>query len=322
MLTTDIIIVNWNSGDWLRHCLQSIAANGGSHVGKVIVVDNGSTDGSIDVDPGEGTPQIIRSERNLGFAAACNVGAAAATAPYLLFLNPDASFGPETLGAALDFMESEPGKDVGVCGVRLLEESGEPQRGCAHFPSWRTFVGAALGLGRIAPRTFPPLQMIHFDHLHSRDVDHVIGAFYLIRRPLFESLRGFDERFFVYLEDLDLSLRVHRAGFRVHYLASAEAFHKGGGSSERVKATRLFYALRSRLLYADKHFSRGASAVVAVTTLLIEPLPRFVRALVRLSPQEFADTCRGYALLFGDLGNIFSRSTVAGRADPITTLSS
>ncbi|MBO9622443.1 MAG: glycosyltransferase family 2 protein [Sphingomonas sp.] len=319
MPVADIIIVNWNSGNWLRRCLRSVAAEGGPHVGKVIVVDNGSTDGSLDLGAEQGTPQIIRSERNLGFAAACNLGATAATAPYLLFLNPDASFGAETLGTALKFMESETGRDVGVCGVRLIEESGETQRGCAHFPSWRTFVGAALGLGSVAPRLFPPLQMTHFDHLQSRDVDHVIGAFYLIRRPLFESLGGFDERFFVYLEDLDLSLRVHRAGFRVHYLASAEAFHKGGGSSERVKATRLFYALRSRLLYADKHFSRGASAVVAATTLLIEPLPRFARALLRLSAEEFADTCRGFVLLFRDLGNIFSRPAVKGRAEPITT---
>lgn len=307
-----IVIVNWNSGAWLGRCLASIAAHGGEAVERVVVVDNGSTDDSLPADPPGLPVEIIRTGANLGFGRACNLGAADAQAPYLLFLNPDAALHADTLRTALAFMESAAATGVGVCGVQLAGEDGVTQRHCARFPGARSFVGAATGLGLLFRRLFPPLLMTDFDHLESRPVDHVIGAFYLIRRPLFEELGGFDERFFVYLEDLDLSLRTHRAGFAVQYLAEATAFHKGGGTSEQVKATRLFYALRSRLLYAFKYFSRPAAWTVLLVTLLIEPPIRAVRALFRLAPREFADTFRGYWALVRDLPNILRRNRRAG----------
>lgn len=305
--SVDIIIVNWNSGDWLRKCLASVERHGGGRTARVIVVDNGSADGSADVDQPGIDLHIIRAGSNLGFGAACNLGAREATAPYLLFLNPDAALLPGSLEGAIDFMESPAAADVGVSGIRLIEEDGAIQRHCASFPSWRTFVGAAMNISK--------LQMNAFDHREDRDVDHVIGAFYLIRRALFDRIGGFDERFFVYLEDLDLSKRVYEAGSRIRYLAAPQAFHKGGGTSERVKATRLFYALRSRLLYARKHFHGPGFAAVLLTTLAIEPIARLVRAIARRSPAELADTCGGYARLFGDLPHILGRRGAPTRPD-------
>lgn len=312
-----IVIVNWNSGDWLRRCLASIGGHGAGLVDRVVVVDNGSSDGSAVLAP-SGPAEVIATGENLGFARASNLGARDATAPLLLFLNPDAALVEATLQRAVAYMESSEAAGVAVCGIRLVDEQGRTQRHCARFPTPRILFGAATGLSRLFPKRFPSLLMEDFDHLESRCVDHVIGAFYLVRRDVFERLGGFDERFFVYLEDLDLSLRVHRAGWQVHYLAEATAFHKGGGTSEQVKARRLFYSLRSRLLYAFKHFSRPAAWGVLAATVLIEPFVRLLRALFRLSPREFADTIRGYALLVGALPGIIRRPAASpGDTGPV-----
>lgn len=296
--TAQIIVVNWNSGDYLRRCIGSIAEFGAAVTDRVVVVDNGSVDGSADI-AGDGMDlEIRRTGANLGFGRACNLGAEGATAPYLLFLNPDAALHAGTLQGAIAYLESADGADAAVCGVRLIGDDGQVQHHTTSLPTARTiFTHAQL-------RT-------HFDHLTSRDVDHVIGAFYLIRRPVFESLGGFDERFFVYLEDVDLSLRVHRAGWKIHYLASAVGFHRGGGTSENVKATRLFYAMRSRLFYATKHFRWYEVAMIVGVTFLVEPLLRLARALAHRSRLQFADTLRAYFMLARDMPRILRTAGAA-----------
>ena len=155
----------------------------------------------------------------------------------------------------------------------------------------------ATGMNRLPGFEKMNLHMSDWAHDKTQTVDHVIGAFYLIRRNLFESLQGFDERFFVYLEDLDLSLRVKNAGYRSVFLAEAQAFHAGGGTSQQVKARRLFYFLRSRLLYASKHFSWLAALSVTLVTFLLEPLSRSALALSRLSWTNFKETWSAYGLL-------------------------
>lgn len=296
----DIVIVNWNSGNLLRDCLASISAHSQGLAG-VIVVDNGSSDGSADVeDENSGLPiEVIRTGSNLGFGKACNIGSRAGSAPYILFLNPDAALFEDTLRSALDFMNSAESADIGVCGARLEETGGSIQAHCANFPTVSVFLVEALGLTKVSPR-FKGLFMTGFDHKTSRDVDHVIGAFYLVRRRAFEQVGGFDERFFMYLEDLDLSLRVRRAGWRVRYNAEVTAFHKGGGTSEKVMAHRLFYSRRSRLQYARKHFGPTGSFVVMITTLFLEPLALIARSAVRRSGREMKDTARGVRWLWRD----------------------
>ncbi|HWA02337.1 MAG TPA: glycosyltransferase family 2 protein [Rhizomicrobium sp.] len=294
----DIVIVNWNSGGQLRDCLDSIRAHGGGAVASVCVVDNGSTDGSDDACTGDPASGIVRARQNLGFARACNLGAARGSAPYILFLNPDARLMEGTLSTVLGFMEGPGAAGTGICGVRLVGDGGQTHRHCARFPDWRSLVGKSLGLEGAGLPFFPAVHLREFDHLSSRFVDHTMGAFYFVRREVFAALGGFDERFFVYLEDLDFSLRASRAGWRTWYLAEATAFHKGGGSSEQVRDVRLFYSLRSRILYARKHFPRGKAAAVAAFALFVEPLPRLGRALLRASAREAGETVRGYGMLW------------------------
>jgi GT2 family glycosyltransferase len=186
----------------------------------------------------------ICNAENRGFAAACNQGAQGSAADYLLFLNPDTVVGDATLSSVVDFMQAPAQADVGVCGIRLVDEEGRPSTAAARFPTLPMLVGEATGLSRLG--VLPRHLLTAAECRHTRDVDQVIGAFFLIRRSLFESLGGFDERFFVYFEEVDLSYRARLAGWRSVYFAGAEAFHHGGLSSGQVRAKRLFYSLRSR----------------------------------------------------------------------------
>lgn len=295
-ITADIVVVNWNSGAWLKRCINSVITHHEDRVGMVTVVDNDSTDRSEALDYPDRGFALLRTGANLGFGRACNLGARNGNSPYLLFLNPDAALLKGTLATAIDVLEAN--ADIGVCGVKLVGEDGEAQRHCARLPTPTTFLAEASGLAVLLAGHVPTLHDKNFDHLSSRDVDHVIGAFYLIRRSLFERLGGFDERFFVYLEDLDLSARVHADGYRIHYLAEAVGFHQGGGTSEQVKPQRLAFALESRIAYAFKHFGKPAALLVAVATLIGEPVPRVARALARRSWQEVRNTMKGFGLLW------------------------
>jgi len=185
---------------------------------------------------------------------------------------------------------------VGICGVQLLDEVGHVSRSCARFPSVTGFSAHAAGLVRFFPRFGH--AMAEWDHAETRPVDQVIGAFFLVRRELFEALRGFDECFFVYFEEVDFSYRASQAGWHSVYLADVQAFHAGGGTSNQVKARRLFYSLRSRLLYAFKHFSWVGAVVVLLATLSVEPLSRSALALLRRSWSGLKETWAAYGMLW------------------------
>jgi GT2 family glycosyltransferase len=149
-------------------------------------------------------------------------------------------------------------------------------------------------LSRWAPALFPRHLLGADECRATRDVDQVIGAYFMIRRPLFDALGGFDERFFVYFEEVDLSLRARHAGYRSVYFHDARAYHRGGLSSDQVKAARLYYSLRSRLLYAWKHFSPIQAWFVMAVTFGVEWPARALAAGVRRggAPEETAAAFR------------------------------
>jgi GT2 family glycosyltransferase len=238
----------------------------------------------------------VVNPHNLGFAAACNQGAAGSRADYLVFLNPDTRLDPEALATTLAFLDEPEQRTVGICGIRLVDHDGRPSTAAARFPSSRIFFGEATGLARILPRVFPRHLLTPLECASTRDVDQVIGACFVIRRSLYDALEGFDERFFVYFEEVDLSLRARQAGYRSAFFAGARAFHHGGLSSEQVKAARLFYSLRSRLLYAWKHFPRGQRYVVFAITFAIEGPARLLRAIPS-GHRAIVETLRAYRRL-------------------------
>ena len=140
--------------------------------------------------------------------------------------------------------------------------------------------------------------MAEWDHSNTREVDHVIGAFFFVRRRVFNVLHGFDEKYFLYLEDVDFSLRARKNGYKTIFLSEAEAFHAGGGTSRSIKARRLFYSLRSRLTYASVHFSKAAMLLTGLATLLVEPISRSFFALSMFSWSGLKETWVAYGMLW------------------------
>lgn len=290
-----VVIVNWNSGTQLSECLDSLEDSDVSPVGEIVVIDNLSSDGSIAVAEGRSGVSVIRAQQNMGFAAACNLAVKQCQGDLLLFLNPDAVANPKALSACVNSLMSEDHGKIGVVGVQLLDASGHISLSCARFPTpWR-YLAQSFGLDKIFPQL--GVSMADWDHLESRQVDHVIGAFYMVRREVFEALHGFDERFFLYLEDLDFSLRAYQAGWQTIYLADVKAFHAGGGTSKQIKARRLFYALRSRMLYAFKHFSLLGALWVFSAVLFIEPFTRYALAVFTGSGMSLRETWSAYLML-------------------------
>lgn len=297
MTGLDIIIVNWNAGRQLRDCLESIVDTSrcGFELNRVVLVDNASSDRSVDALEILDIPlTIVQNDANRGFAVACNQGAKGSCSDYLLFLNPDTRLFRNSLVKPLAYMEHQDNRCVGIVGIQLIDEKGKISRNCARFPTLGRFFVKMIGLDRLSHRLFLSHFMKEWDHGQTREVDQVMGAFFLTRRTLFEDIGGFDERFFVYMEDVDYSLRIYKRNWKTIYLTEAQAFHKGGGTSQQIKATRLFYSLRSRIQYGYKHFNCFSATFLMMGTVFIEPLSRLVMAAYQGSGWDVLETLKAY----------------------------
>lgn len=292
----DIVIVNWNSGEHLKRAVSSVVANGGELVSSLVVVDNGSTDGSIHALDGVVAPFTIKidyCEENLGFGKACNRGARHGNARWLVFLNPDAQLMPGALQRIAEFSSCALSEGVGIVGPQNIDVHGSVSRSCSRFPSLLSFLIDSTGLFHFRQLQSYSQKMRDWDHLSSRFVDQVIGACYAVKRDVFQELGGFDERFFVYFEEVDFALRAKQLGIRTYFLARARVVHYGGGSTESVKAARLAYALQSRTQYVLKHFGRMRCLLLVAITAGFEFPARLFHAAFS-GPRAIGDVIGGY----------------------------
>jgi N-acetylglucosaminyl-diphospho-decaprenol L-rhamnosyltransferase len=305
MADLDIVIVNWNAGDKLFECLDSIQhsnADASFCLANCTVVDNASTDGSLEKIRGINMPfELIVNSENKGFGTASNQGAKRGTSKYILFLNPDVRLFPDSLSKSLSFLESDKDQIIGVLGIQMIDQNNLIHRNVARFPTPKSLFYQMFGMDRVWPQKFPPHFMTDWTHLESRMVDQVPGAFFLVRRSLFNDLNGFDERFFMYFEDLDFAYRARKAGWSNYYLSNVRAFHYGGGTTDQVKALRLFYVLRSRLVYVAKHFSYLQAVSIMIVSLTIEFWARLGWSLINLSGRNFLETLDAYLLYLREL---------------------
>jgi GT2 family glycosyltransferase len=298
-----IVIVNWNSGEQLRECLASIPLATAPLADidvetEVVVVDNASGDDSAQHLQAADLPvHVVCNTVNRGFAAACNQGAQTRSADLILFLNPDTRLFADSLRPAIDFLRAPGQHDVGIVGIQLLDDRGVA-RSCSRFPSAWRFLAQAFALDRAWPALGHAMR--EWDHESTRSVDQVIGAYFLVRREVYEALRGFDERFFVYYEEVDFARRAKAQGWRSVYFAGAKAYHRGGGTSSQVKGRRLYYNLRSRLAYGAKHFGPVQRALLAAVTWGLEPWTRRTQLLLQRRFDELQHLSEGYRLLRQD----------------------
>jgi GT2 family glycosyltransferase len=259
-----IIIVNWNTKEYLRECVESIFRKGGAGRGEVIIVDNGSRDGSGNKVK-EAFPAIrfIQNNRNLGFAKAVNQGLEKASRRYVLLLNPDTQVKEGAIEQLISFMEGHP--EAGIAGSQLLNPDGSRQNSIANFPSLATELLNKSLLRWIFPKRFPGKQK---NYLGPVEVDSVIGACMIVRREAMAQVGPLDEDYFLFLEETDWCYRMRKAGWKVYYVPQAEVLHFQGKSAEIVKKrSRVEYYL-SRYQFFKKN--RGSLQwFILLTGLLI-----------------------------------------------------
>lgn len=309
-MSIDVIIVNWNSGDLVSNCVSSLLRHDRGEIASIIVVDNDSKDGSADRITPHYLLKVVQSGSNLGFGRACNLGASSGVAPYILFLNPDCLVREGSLSQPLEFLNGAEGRDYTVAGIRLFDAEKATQRHCARFPGPASLIAEATGLSRMFPSMFPPMIMTDFPHDRDADVDHVIGAFYMVRREAFDRVGGFDRRYFMYMEDLDLSRRLANSGARTRYLAGPSAFHEGGGTSSQVLGRRLGYAMIARCVYSQIHFSLAGRLSVLIAIAFLEPAIRFAHSLAVGGREAQPQVLEGVGVFWRWLVNVQSEQAL------------
>lgn len=195
--------------------------------------------------------ETIALERNGGFAHGCNVGAAAGSNPYVLFLNPDASIDADAVQRLVDAMEAD--ARIGAAAPRIFEPDGSPDYSLRRFPRLRSTYAQALFLHRLFPDAAWVDEVIRESAVYERPgpVEWVSGACFLVRRTVLAQLGGLDESFFHYSEDMDICARIWKAGYEVRYVPEAVAEHEGGASAPRSALLPILAA--SRIRYANKH---------------------------------------------------------------------
>ncbi len=256
MVEVTVIIVNWNAQELLARCLEAVAATTqGLHV-ETIVVDNGSTDGSVAmVRRGFPAVRLVENRENRGFARANNQAMQIAAGEYLLLLNSDAFLHPGCMQELLEFMRTHP--RAGAAGPRLYHEDGRLQRSCFSFPTLSTELWACLWLDRAFPssKTFGRYRMSYWDMGDQRQVDAILGACMMLRSDAVSAVGTFDERFFMYSEEVDLCYRLLEAGWSVYYVPEAAATHLWGGATRQAPGEQTLLRLyRSRALFFRKHY--------------------------------------------------------------------
>jgi GT2 family glycosyltransferase len=316
----DVVIVTWNHGGLLTRCLASLGAGRrpNHRIDRVVVVDNGSNSpGGSDSHAGIPRVVFIRNPGNRGFAAGCNQGVLGSHADYLLFLNPDTVVEADALGKAVEFLEDPSNASTGLLGLQIVDDRGRPQATCGRFPTPLNILWQVSGLSLLAPARFRGVRMTDWAHRESRSVDYASAAALLVRRALFEQLGGFDERFFVYLEDVDLSQRARQHGWRTHYAAGAAVMHADGWSRGQDRAWRLAQGWLSLLQYGWKHLGRGGTVAVALTVFLVAPAARLAQATVHRSGRDARAALVGYLHLWSLLARTLVMTVRTPAARPV-----
>jgi N-acetylglucosaminyl-diphospho-decaprenol L-rhamnosyltransferase len=259
----DVVVVSYNSRDHLHACVAPLAALADVHV---IVADNASPDASLEAIAGLPVT-ALPVERNGGFSYGCNRGWRAGSAPYVLFLNPDARIDEASLRRLARVVETEP--SVGIVAPRIVHEDGTIARSQRRFPRATTNFARALFLNRLFGSASWTSELVQEESAYeeSGSPDWVSGACLMIRRSLLEELDGLDEGFFLYCEDKDLCLRARRAGYDVRFEPGATALHHEGASAPRPALAGALAA--SRLRYARKHGGPARAAVERVGLVLL-----------------------------------------------------
>lgn len=286
-IDVSVIIVSYNSTQEISRCLDSLLTAGPGLNLEVIVIDNHSSDATLQriLDWQDrhvkDVPRfrLVSNADNVGFTRAVNQGLAQANGRLLLLLNPDTELCPGSLKTLVTFLDHH--SDVGLAAPQLRFANGAIQPSVRRFPLHRDVYCELVGFGRLFPGhpIFNRWKMAGFDHRSTQEVDQPQGACMLIPRAVFDMIGPLDDRFHMFFSDVDLCLRIKKAGWRIIFLADVFVFHHKGRSIYAKRERMVVSSHRSFVQYFDKHFTtaryRGYNRLLQFS-LLVALLPRIL----------------------------------------------
>jgi GT2 family glycosyltransferase len=255
------LIVSHNVKDLLLQCLRAFYATSDVPV-EVVVVDNGSTDGSAAAATAEfPKATVLLEQKNLGYGRAANIGLERCQGRFVLLLNPDATVDPQAVGRLSDFLMTRP--EAGAVGPRLLMPDGSLDPDCRRsFPVPRTLFYRTVGLSRLFPKSprFGRHNMGHVDASDVHEMDAGTADCLLLRKAAIDRIGFFDPRYFMFGEDIDLCYRLKLGGWKVFYLPTARATHHKRAATTKAQREALYQRHRAMWTYHFKHHAQDVSA--------------------------------------------------------------
>ncbi len=274
-----IIIVTWNSEEFIRNCLDSIFLSLVNFTSEVIVVDNNSSDETAKIVE-QLYPQVnlIQNKENLGYAKGNNQGIEESRGEYVLLLNPDTQVLEDSLSLMYRFMEENP--NAGALGPKLLNPDKTVQPSCREFPTFSTLIWEFSGLSRLFPRSgvFGRWRMGYFDFDKQREVDQPMASCLMLRRAALEDVGIFDESLAMFFNDVDLCYRIKKGGWKIYFYPEAKVIHHKGGSTRKAKARMIW--LSHWAFY--KFFKKHKAGLVNRLLLFVFLIPLILSAAVRI----------------------------------------
>jgi GT2 family glycosyltransferase len=274
-----IIIITWNSEEFIEKCLKSIFDTKGSIDLEVIVVDNASQDGTTKIiEKFKPEVRLISNQQNLGYANANNQGIEISKGDYVFLLNPDVELKENCIRFMLDFMENH--KDIDALGPQLLNPDGSIQPSCRDFPDFSILLWEFSGLSFLFPknRILGRWRMGYFDFQSSREVDQPMGSCLLLRRKVFQEIGVFDEQFPIFFNDVDLCYRIKKSGGKLYFFPEAKALHYKGSSTRQAKPEMIFSSHLSFYRFLSKYKNGDLNQIL----LYLSGIFLFVTALLRI----------------------------------------
>jgi len=277
------VVVNYRAGTLLTDCVRSLLADTSAGDFELVVVDNGSDDGSVDLLL-DAVPDVhvITSPGNVGYARAANLGIAATRAPIVAVLNPDLTMEPGTMKAMLARFDESPA--LGACGPRIRNLDGSDYPSARRSPTVPLAVAhGLLGLWWRSNPFTARYRELNADPSEPRSVDWVSGAAVWLRRGALDAVGGWDERYFMYMEDLDLCWRLRRAGFDVAYEPGGAVTHVQGASTSRTPYRMLIQHHRSAWRFARRRLTGPAAVLLPFAAVYL-----FSRCLLAMAEHAWS----------------------------------
>ncbi len=260
-----VVVISFNGMEFIEDCLTTVQNSLENVESEILVVDNGSIDGSVElIEKKFPNIQLIKNMKNLGFAKAVNQGFEKTTGEYILLLNQDTRIVDDAIVKLAERMKSDP--NIGTIGPKFIGFDGQLQKACRAFPRYRDLIFTFLGLSKLFPKSkiFSFWKMGWFDHLLEAEVDQPMGAALMVKRSVLDKIGGFDEQFRIFFNDVDFCRRAKENGYINLYYPTAVIEHYYGGTIRKMKPQMVMEWHRAIVKYYRKYSETIPSKITAL----------------------------------------------------------